>query len=104
MKFTYLIILMFSFAGIAVLDYKHSLAIFSNAKAAVKSIVISASLLLLIDITGVNWKIFSTNQAYVVGVGLGSENIPIEEVVLLLFICYFVLCVYRLFVRRHKGA
>lgn len=74
-----------------------------NLKATFKTIAISTSLLLFIDIIGVNWKIFSTNQAYVIGLGLGSENIPIEELIFLSFLSYFILCTYRFIVTRIKN-
>lgn len=93
---------MFSMAGMIVLDYRFKLLFFSKPIAAIKSIVISTSLLLFIDIIGVNWKIFTTNQSYVIGLGLGSENIPIEELIFLIFINYFILCIYQIFTIRQN--
>lgn len=104
MKFAYLAILLTASISMILLDWRLKLAFFYDAKATLRSVVICSALLLLIDIIGVNWRIFSTNQAYVVGLGLGSENIPIEELVFLLFISYFVLCVYRFFVIRTNDA
>ncbi len=100
MKFIYLAILIISFLAVAGIDYRYKLALAYNLKATIKTVAIATSLLLFIDIIGVNWKIFSTNQSYVVGLGLGSENIPIEELVFLIFLSYFILCTYRLILKR----
>lgn len=100
MKFLYIVILIVSALAIAGIDYRYKLVFAHNFKAAVKTITISTSLLLFIDIIGINWKIFSTNQAYVIGLGLGSENIPVEELIFLCFLSYFILCTYRLIIKR----
>jgi lycopene cyclase domain-containing protein len=103
MKFIYLAILIVSFLAITQIDYRYKLAFAYNLKATIKTVAIATSLLLFVDIIGINWHIFSTNQSYVIGLGLGSENIPIEEVVFLIFLNYFTLCTYRLILKRVRN-
>ncbi len=104
MKYTYLAILIFSIFGMFLADKKYRLVFFKNHRAAVWSIGIVMSLLIAIDIIGINWLIFSTNPAYVVGLYIGSENLPIEEFFFLFLLCYFVLNINQMITRRLANA
>ena len=66
------------------------------------SIAIVMTLLLVADIIGINWNIFSTNSRYVAGVFVGSENLPIEEFLFLFLLCYFILNLYTYIKLRTK--
>lgn len=104
MKYTYLGILIFSIFGMFLTDKKYRLVFFKNRRAAVRSIGIVMSLLVAIDIIGINWLIFSTNSDYVVGLYIASENLPIEEFFFLFLLCYFVLNINQMITRRLANA
>jgi len=101
-KYTYLTILIFSIAGMMLLDYRYKLSFFKYPKAAAKSTLIVMALLLFADILGINWDIFSTNTKYVSGFFIGTENLPVEEFFFLFMLCYFTLNLYSLFKRNLK--
>lgn len=102
-KLTYLAILIFSIIGMLLLDYRYKLTFFKHARAAVESSAVVMTILLITDIIGVNWQIFSTNQKYVSGLFIGSENIPIEEIFFLFLLCYFILNLNQLLKRWIKN-
>ena len=104
MKFTYLAILIFSITGMLLLDYRYKLAFFKYPRAAAKSTAITMGILLLADIIGINWNIFSTNSRYVAGIFFGSENLPLEEFLFLFLLCYFILNTYELLKRKFGDA
>lgn len=91
MKYLYLAILLFSITGLVLIDYKAKLAFFDNPMPAAKSIVITMAILLFVDVIGINWNIFTTNQRFVSGINLANPNLPIEEIFFLFLLCYFVL-------------
>ncbi|MCX6806401.1 MAG: lycopene cyclase domain-containing protein [Patescibacteria group bacterium] len=102
MKFMYLAILLFSIFGMTLIDYRYKLIFFNTPRAAAMSIAIVMTLLLVADIIGINWNIFSTNSRYVAGVFIGSENLPIEEFLFLFLLCYFILNLYAYIKLRTK--
>ncbi|MEI6581590.1 MAG: lycopene cyclase domain-containing protein [bacterium] len=104
MKYSYIVILIFSILGMFLTDKKYRLVFFKNHRAAVRSIAIVMGLLILVDIIGINWLIFSTNSAYVVGLYIGSEGLPIEEFLFLFLLCYFILDINQLIARRLANA
>lgn len=102
MRFTnliYLFILVLSLICLLVVDRRWRLAVFFDSKASLIAIVGVATLLLGFDIIGINWEIFSTNQAYVSGAYILSKNLPIEELFLLVLISYTTLLIYQAFKR-----
>lgn len=100
MNFAYLFILIFSIFGMFIIDNRLKLTFFYNKRAASKSIIIMIAILLFIDVLGINWGIFSTNPQYVIGLSVGSENLPIEEFLFLFMLSYFILNLYVLIKRR----
>jgi lycopene cyclase domain-containing protein len=102
-KFVYLAILLFSISGMILIDYKYKLSFFKHARAATESTLIVMTILLVTDIIGVNWGIFSTNPKYVTGLFIGSENIPIEELFFLFLLCYFILNLNQILKRWIKN-
>lgn len=91
MNYLYLAILFLGISGLVLIDYKAKLAFFDNPTAAAKSIVITMAVLLFVDVIGVSWGIFATNQRFVSGINLANPNLPIEEIFFLFLLCYFVL-------------
>lgn len=100
MNYIYLTILFFSIFGLFIIDRKFKLLFYDNPKPAAKSIIIMMAILLFTDVIGINWHIFSTNPRFVVGLFLGSPNLPIEEILFLFLLCYSVLLIYIL-IDRH---
>jgi lycopene cyclase domain-containing protein len=86
------------------IDYKYKLVFFNNPRAAGWSMGIVITLLLLADILGINWNIFSTNTKYVAGIFIGSENLPIEEFFFLFLLCYFILNLYVFLKKKFTNA
>jgi len=99
----YLAILLFSIAGMGIIDARYKLVFFLDYKSAAKSIAIVMTLLLAIDVIGINLDIFSTNPDYVTGIFIGSENLPLEEFFFLFLLCYFTLSINRIISSRLKN-
>lgn len=100
MKYAYLTILIISICGLLATDYKYKLVFYDKPRVAARSIIAMMAILLFIDVIGINWQIFSTNQSFVVGLNLGSPNLPIEEIFFLFLLCYSVLVIYNFADRR----
>ncbi len=99
-KFFYLGLLLASTGGLVLADWRYELVFFDKPKAAVKTVVGLVTILVIADIIGSEWGIFSTNRTVVTGLFLGPQ-IPIEEILLLALISYFTLVVYVLMKRRY---
>ena len=100
MKYTYLAILFLSIIGMALIDRRFKLVFFDNPRAGARSIIIMMAILLFVDVVGINWQIFATNQSYVSGLYLGTPDLPIEEIFFLFLLCYFVLNTSGLLTKR----
>ncbi len=96
MSFFYLGALLFSLAGMVIMDKKYSLAFFFDARRSIITTVVGVVVFILWDILGIALGIFfSGHSAYMTGWYLAPE-FPVEELVFLFFLCYFTLIVYRL--------
>ena len=95
-KFFYLTFLSLSVLGLLLADWKYKIAFFdsSKKKATFKAIGFVMALLLLFDVLGIVNNIFTTNQSYVTGIHLISENLPLEEFLFLFLLCYFCIILY----------
>ncbi len=100
----YLVFLLVGVCGLFFADAKYKLVFFYHAKAAIKTILILITILLLADIAGIKLDIFFTNQRYVTGLHIISPNLPIEELVFLFLLSYVTLIVYRLISLQQKGS
>ena len=87
-KYLYICILAFSLFGMALLDYKKRLFLFSHPKRAVLILFCAVVFFLLWDIAGIALNVFFTNQQYVSGVHLFTPDLPIEELLFLTLVCY----------------
>lgn len=94
LRYTYFLILLISILGLVCLDYRFGLALFLHRIATLKTLAIMIGGFLLIDIVGIAKSVFSTNSKYVVGLYIFSPNLPIEEVLFLLLLCYSTLLSY----------
>lgn len=96
MQYFYLVGLIFSLSGMLLLDYRYRLALFYDAHRTFLTVAIGVLLFTAWDILGIALGIFfSGKSAYMSGVYLGSE-FPVEELLFLIFLCYFTLIMYRL--------
>ncbi len=89
MHYYYLLALCFSIGGLLFFDLSHKNIICSHSS--VIAIVASMAVLILCDIVGIHEHIFGTNLSYVSGAYLITQNLPLEEFLLLFLISYVVL-------------
>lgn len=95
-QYLYLISILFSMAGMVIVDKKYKLAWFYNSKKTLVTILAGVVIFILWDIIGISMGIFFSGQSkYMSGLYLGPE-FPVEELLFLTFLCYFTLIVYRL--------
>lgn len=103
--FFYLGILCLGILGLIILDYKYKLAFFCDPKSSIFAILPVMLLLLLADMVGVAQNIFFTYTDYVSNWYIASQNLPVEELIFLLLLCYITLIVYRIanrLVKKHS--
>lgn len=97
---TYLGLLLFSLAGLGLLDWHRRLAIFADARRALVAITAAVAFFLVWDTVGIALGIFSRGDVAVMsGVELWPE-MPLEEPVFLVLLNYVALLSWRLFVTR----
>ena len=60
-------------------------------------VALSVGVFLVFDLLGVYFVIFSTNQAWVTGINLGNNNLPLEEVFFLIVLSMLSLVFFRFF-------
>lgn len=96
MHLAYLSALIVSLAGMAILDWKYSLAFFTDRRATMWTILVGVIVFIIWDIFGIALGIFFSGQSeYMSGIYLAPE-FPVEELFFLTFLCYFTLIIYRL--------
>lgn len=79
-----------------VIDKKYLLALFFDRIGTIVSVSAGLVFFAAWDIAGINLGIFfSGNSRYMSGLYL-FQDFPVEEVLFLMFLCYFSLVVYRL--------
>ncbi len=93
--YSYLSLLVISLLGLGLIDWRWRLVIFDAPRAAGVSLALLVAFFVCWDIAGIGLHIFSTNQAYVSGINLGSPNLPLEEILFLTLLNYVVLICYR---------
>ena len=100
MSWLYLGSILFSLFGMAMLDWRHKLAFWKDAKRAGLAVVIGVLIFVVWDILGIALGIFfSGKSAFMSGIYL-APDFPVEELFFLVFLCYFTLVIYRLLENR----
>jgi len=95
MSYAYLVALLFSIFGMAMLDYRYKLAFFRDAKRTGKTIATAVILFLAWDLLGIGFGIFFVCPSeYTTGLLLLPE-LPLEELFFLFFLCYITLISYE---------
>ena len=93
---TYTFCLIVSTMCTLLVDYRFSLAFFYSARQTWFTVLAGTGVFIIWDILGIRLGIFlSGHSKYASGTMLGP-NFPIEELLFLLFFCYFTLVLYRL--------
>lgn len=96
MQFAYLAGILISLAGMALLDWRHNLALFYDTRRSLITVGIGVAVFAIWDVFGIALGIFfSGHSPYMSGLYLGPE-FPIEELLFLIFLCYLTLVLYRL--------
>lgn len=105
-SFAYLAALLVSLAGLAVLDWRHRIAVFDQPRRSILTVAIGVAVFLVWDAFGIGLGIFFRGDGpYMTGVLLGPE-LPLEELFFLTLLVYQTLLLWRWFerVRERKAA
>ena len=98
----YLIALSLSVLGLVGIDRRHKIAFFDQPKRAALTLGVAVPFFLLWDLTGIWFGVFfEQNKNFSVGLDL-LPNLPVEEPVFLLLLCYTLLITYLLAERGRK--
>jgi lycopene cyclase domain-containing protein len=96
----YLGLLVLSIVGTVLLDYRHKLALFVDARRTVAVVVLAVVFFIAWDINGVtNGVFFNGDSDLLVGWDVATE-VPIEEVFFLTLLSHLALIVFRFLERR----
>jgi lycopene cyclase domain-containing protein len=96
----YLGLLVLSIVGTVLLDYRHKLALFVDARRTVAVVVLAVVFFIAWDINGVtNGVFFKGDSDLLVGWDVASE-VPIEEVFFLTLLSHLALIAFRFLERR----
>lgn len=96
MRFAYLGALLFSLAGLGILDWHRRLAFFADARRTALVLALTVAFFLLWDTAGIVLGIFARGDVPVMtGVELWRE-MPLEEPVFLVLLTYVTLLLWRL--------
>lgn len=100
MEYAYLAAIIVSFMGMLLLDWRHNVALFHHPRRTAAVVAAGVGLFIIWDILGISLGIFFSGRSdYMSGIYLAPE-FPLEELLFLTFLCYFVLIVYLLGERR----
>ncbi len=83
----YLLALLISIAGLLTLDARFKLVLFRSSKN-LRYILLAIGFFLAWDIAGIILDIFATDSSKVVGVWVGTPNLPLEEFLFLFLLCH----------------
>ena len=93
-------LLVFSIIGTVLLDYRHKLALFVDARRTVLVVALAVVFFLAWDLNGVaNGVFFKGDSDLLVGWDIATE-VPIEEVFFLILLSHLALIAFRLWDRR----
>ena len=93
-------LLVLSIIGTVLLDYRHKLALFADARRTVLVVALAVAFFLAWDINGVsNGVFFKGDSNLLVGWDVATE-VPIEEVFFLTLLSHLALIAFRFWVKR----
>lgn len=100
----YLLCLVLSAAGLAVLDARFRLAFWSTPRRTAAAVALGTAFFLVWDAVGIATGVFVKGDSpLLVGLDL-APHLPIEEPVFLAFLCYLALLVFAAARRRQETA
>lgn len=100
MNFLYLAALLISIGGMVLLDHKHRLFFWQDARRAAIVLVVGVAFFLVWDVYGIALGIFFRGAGpWMTGVLLGPE-LPLEEVFFLTLLCYMTMNVFNAVMHR----
>ncbi len=95
LQYSYILSLVLSLSGLMLIDQRFKLAFFYDRKRTIYTLGFSILLFLVWDMLGIGLGIFFVgNSVYDTGILLLPE-LPIEEPVFLLLLCYTTLIIFR---------
>ena len=106
MSFLYLGLLLLSLAGMVLLDVRQKLFFASDARRAALVLLAGLVFFLAWDLAGIALGIFLHSPSRFATGWMAAPQVPVEEVVFLLFLCYLTMNVVRLAERllERRGA
>ena len=99
-SFSYLAAILVSLGGLTILDVRHRLAFFADARAAGIAIALGVALLLGWDAIGISLGIFFRGQTTLLTGVMLAPQLPLEEPLFLVLNCYTTLLVFEAIRRR----
>lgn len=93
--YLYLLALLVSIAGVGLLDWRHKLAFFVDARASTIAVAIAVVVFLIWDLAGIAFGIFFRGNAPHLSGLLLAPELPLEELFFLILLSYNTLVVYR---------
>jgi lycopene cyclase domain-containing protein len=101
-NFIYLAALLFSLAGLALLDFRFKLAFAKNAKAATVALAIPYLIFVIWDVAGIALGIFFKGKSHYLSGIMLTKDFPLEELFFLALLCYTTLIVSSSLARLKK--
>ena len=99
MRFAYAAALLVSLLGMGILDHRHRLFVFADARRAAIVLAAGVAFFVVWDLVGVSLGIFFRGQTpYMTGWLLAPE-LPVEEIGFLTLLCYLTMNLYAAGVR-----
>jgi len=90
----YLGLLTFSLVGLALIDWRGKLAFFAHPLRATMTLLIATAFFLVWDVSGIALGIFFLGQSEQLTGVLLAPQLPLEEPVFLLLLCYTTLIIF----------
>lgn len=101
MRGSYLLALIISISGLALIDYRHSLALFVKTKQTMRVLAASVLFLIVWDIVGIKLGIFFIGKNELL-IGLRVGQFPVEELFFLLLLSYCSLITFLVVKRLNE--
>lgn len=92
---SYLGVLIFSFVGMTIVDWRYKLALFYDKKRTASAVLLGVIVFSVWDVLGISLGVFFSGKSQYMSGWYVVTDFPIEELVFLTFLCYFTLVVYR---------
>jgi lycopene cyclase domain-containing protein len=102
MNIAYLVALLFSIMGMAILDWRYKLFFWADWRRATIVMAAGLAFFLIWDVTGVNLHIFFPGDSSWDTGWMIAPGVPIEELFFLTLLCYLTMNVYALFGRLFR--